>query len=117
MGGLMETTGRGLERPEKPAVPGTQVYFNERPAPKLEDDSGRCASAGPRCVMDEFREGVLEHHGYIGRVEFNDETGIFYGEVANARDVIAFQGSSRRAIEEAFRASVDDYLEFCAERG
>ena len=33
------------------------------------------------------------------------------------RDVITFQGTSVEDLELAFRESVDDYLEFCAERG
>ena len=33
------------------------------------------------------------------------------------RDVITFQGTSVKDLELAFRESVDDYLEFCAERG
>jgi predicted HicB family RNase H-like nuclease len=33
------------------------------------------------------------------------------------RDVITFQGTSVEELEQAFRESIDDYLEFCAERG
>jgi predicted HicB family RNase H-like nuclease len=39
------------------------------------------------------------------------------GEVINTRDVITFQRSSVDEIEQAFKDSVDDYLEFCASRG
>ena len=34
----------------------------------------------------------------------------------NTRDVITFQGSSVKELKKAFRDSVDDYLEFCAQR-
>jgi len=60
---------------------------------------------------------MLEHKGYIGCVELDDEAGVFHGEVINTRDVITFQGTSVEELEAAFRESVDDYLEFCAERG
>jgi len=60
---------------------------------------------------------MLEHKGYIGCVEFDDEAGVFSGEVINTRDVITFQGTSVEELQVAFRDSVEDYLEFCAERG
>ena len=59
---------------------------------------------------------MLQYKGYAGHVEFDDETGIFHGEVLDLRDVITFQGKSVEEIERAFRESVDDYLEFCEER-
>jgi len=59
---------------------------------------------------------MLQYKGYAGHVEFDDETGIFHGEVLDLRDVITFQGKSVEEIERAFRESIDDYLEFCKER-
>ena len=59
---------------------------------------------------------MLQYKGYTGHVEFDDETGIFHGEVLDLRDVITFQGKSVKEIERAFRESIDDYLEFCKER-
>ena len=50
--------------------------------------------------------------GYMGQVEFDDEAGLFHGEVTDLRDVVTFQGTSVEELEEAFRNSVDDYLEF-----
>jgi predicted HicB family RNase H-like nuclease len=60
---------------------------------------------------------MMEYKGYIGKVEFDDEAGIFHGEVINTRDVITFQGESVPELKKAFQESVDDYLAFCAERG
>ena len=60
---------------------------------------------------------MLEHKGYRGRVEFDAEAGIFQGEILDTRDVITFQGKTVNEIKRAFRDSVEDYLEFCAERG
>ncbi|MEX0815651.1 MAG: type II toxin-antitoxin system HicB family antitoxin [Dongiaceae bacterium] len=48
---------------------------------------------------------------------FDAEAGLFHGEVVNTRDVITFQGRSVDELRRAFRESVDDYLEWCAERG
>ncbi len=60
---------------------------------------------------------MLEHKGYRGHVEFDAEAGIFQGEILDTRDVITFQGKTVNEIKRAFRDSVEDYLEFCAERG
>jgi len=60
---------------------------------------------------------VLEYKGYTGKVEFDPDAGVFHGEVIDLRDVVTFQGTSVDEIEEAFRISVDDYLDFCRELG
>jgi predicted HicB family RNase H-like nuclease len=60
---------------------------------------------------------MLKYKGYTGQVEYDDEAGIFHGEVLDLRDVITFQGKSVGEIEHAFRESIDDYLEFCEQRG
>jgi predicted HicB family RNase H-like nuclease len=60
---------------------------------------------------------MMEYKGYVGRVEFDDEAGIFHGEVSNTRDVITFQGATVAELRKAFRDSVEEYLAFCAERG
>jgi predicted HicB family RNase H-like nuclease len=60
---------------------------------------------------------MMNYKGYIGKVEFDDENHIFVGTVINVKAVITFQGSSVGEIENEFHASVDDYLEWCAEDG
>lgn len=60
---------------------------------------------------------MLSYKGYSGAVEFDDEAGILHGEVLGLRDVVTFEGRSVSEVEKAFRESVDDYLEFCKERG
>jgi predicted HicB family RNase H-like nuclease len=59
---------------------------------------------------------MMEYKGYVGKVEYDDEAGIFHGEVVNLRDVITFQGKSVEDLRLAFQDSIDDYLEFCAQR-
>jgi predicted HicB family RNase H-like nuclease len=60
---------------------------------------------------------LMVYKGYIGQVEFDLEAEIFHGEVINTRDVITFQGDSVAELRQAFIDSVEDYLEFCAQRG
>lgn len=60
---------------------------------------------------------MMEYKGYLGMVEYDDEAKILHGEVINIRDVITFQAKSVDEIQTAFKESIDDYLEFCAESG
>ncbi len=60
---------------------------------------------------------MMEYKGYVGKVDFDDEAGLFHGEVINTRDVITFQGENVAELKKAFQDSVDDYLAFCRERG
>ena len=59
----------------------------------------------------------MKHKGYEGSITFDDEAEIFHGVVINTKDVITFQGKSVNEIKKAFKESIDDYLEFCAEKG
>ena len=45
---------------------------------------------------------MLEYHGYTGQVEFDGEAGLFHGEVLDTRDVITFQGTNVKELEQAF---------------
>jgi len=60
---------------------------------------------------------MLNYKGYTGQVSYDDEARIFHGEILDTPDVITFQGTSVEDIEKSFRESVEDYLEFCKERG
>lgn len=60
---------------------------------------------------------MMTYENYIAHVEFDDEAEIFHGEVINTRDVITFQGKSVKELKKAFIDSIEDYLQFCAERG
>jgi predicted HicB family RNase H-like nuclease len=59
---------------------------------------------------------MMTYKGYIGRVEFDSDAKILHGEVLGLRDVITFEGESVEEVIQAFRDSVDDYLEFCESR-
>ena len=60
---------------------------------------------------------LIQYKGFVGRIEYDDEAGIFHGEVINLRDVITFRGESVQQLRQALQDSVEDYLEFCATRG
>jgi predicted HicB family RNase H-like nuclease len=58
----------------------------------------------------------MTYKGYDAVVQFDEEAGVFTGEVINTRDVITFQGKSVAELKRALKDSVDDYLDFCASR-
>ncbi|HYD69413.1 type II toxin-antitoxin system HicB family antitoxin [Azospirillum sp.] len=53
---------------------------------------------------------MMEYKGYKAQIDFDDDAGIFVGEVINTRDGITFRGRSVEELRTAFRAAVDDYL-------
>lgn len=60
---------------------------------------------------------MMRHEGYEAAVEYDDDAGLFHGEVVNLRDVITFQGRSVEELREAFAGSIADYIAFCRNRG
>jgi predicted HicB family RNase H-like nuclease len=59
---------------------------------------------------------MINYKGYIGVMEVDSDAGLIHGRVVGLRDVITFQGQSVAEARQAFRDSVDDYLEWCASR-
>jgi len=59
----------------------------------------------------------MEYKGYVGTVQFDEDAEIFHGEVINLRDVITFQADTVEGLKKEFHESIDDYLDFCKERG
>jgi predicted HicB family RNase H-like nuclease len=59
----------------------------------------------------------MKYKGYQGHVIYDDEANLFHGEVIGLRDVITFQGLSVDELNQAFKDSIDEYIEFCKELG
>jgi predicted HicB family RNase H-like nuclease len=60
---------------------------------------------------------MMKYKGYLGEVTYDEAARIFHGEVLGLKDVITFQGTTVTELEKAFKDSVDDYLDWCKERG
>jgi predicted HicB family RNase H-like nuclease len=60
---------------------------------------------------------MIEYKGYTANPEYDPEAGVLHGIVLGLRDVVSFEADRLEDVEQAFHDSVDDYLEFCAERG
>jgi predicted HicB family RNase H-like nuclease len=59
----------------------------------------------------------MNYKGYHGQVNYDEDAKLFHGEVVGLRDVVTFQGTSVDELEQAFKDSVDEYLDFCKELG
>ena len=58
---------------------------------------------------------MMDYKGYKAQIDFDNEAGIFVGEVINTRDGITFTGRSVEELRTAFRKAVDDYLELSSD--
>jgi predicted HicB family RNase H-like nuclease len=55
--------------------------------------------------------------GYVATIEFDEEAGLFHGEVINTRDVPTFQGQTLDELKVVFADAIADYIDRCRERG
>ncbi|MEC4803575.1 MAG: type II toxin-antitoxin system HicB family antitoxin [Jaaginema sp. PMC 1079.18] len=60
---------------------------------------------------------MLTYKGYTGHLEVDTESNLLFGQVLDVKDVITFQGKTVEEAQQAFKDSIDDYLEFCEELG
>jgi predicted HicB family RNase H-like nuclease len=59
---------------------------------------------------------MLKYKGYEGVIDDIDaETGCLSGSVIGIQGAITFEGATAAEAVKAFRESVDDYLDFCAD--
>lgn len=60
---------------------------------------------------------MMKYKGYIGgNIVLDDESGNFHGKVLGLKDVITFHGKNAKELEQAFKDSVDVYLDYCRKR-
>lgn len=60
---------------------------------------------------------MIEYKGYTGIFDYDEDYEFFSGHVIDTRDGINFEGRSVSELKESMRRAVDDYLEFCQEKG
>jgi len=60
---------------------------------------------------------MMKFKGYQAKVEIDGDAKLFHGRVINLHDVITFEVACRDDLLQAIHNSVDEYLEFCTERG
>ena len=60
---------------------------------------------------------MMQYKGYQAAIAFDDEAGVFHGEVTGTRDVIILEGTSLVDVRKEFEFSIDDYWRACEARG
>lgn len=56
---------------------------------------------------------TLSFRGYLARVDFDDEDGLFVGKIVGIDDGVTFHADNVADLNAAFRQAVDDYIETC----
>lgn len=59
----------------------------------------------------------LKYKEYIGVVNYSAESDVFYGNVLGINDTVTFEGKSTKELKEAFKDSIEDYIETCKALG
>ena len=59
----------------------------------------------------------LTYKDYIGTVSYSAESDVFYGKIQGINDTVTFEGKSTTELKNAFKESIDDYLETCESLG
>ncbi|MBP2298066.1 type II toxin-antitoxin system HicB family antitoxin [Azospirillum picis] len=60
---------------------------------------------------------MMEYKGYKAQIDFDNDAGVFVGEVINTHDGITFSGRSVDELQGSFRRAVDDYLDLACDMG
>lgn len=60
---------------------------------------------------------TMSYKGYSARIAYDDEDGIFTGQIAGIRDRVGFHADTVEGLREAFIEAVEDYIDTCARVG
>jgi predicted HicB family RNase H-like nuclease len=60
---------------------------------------------------------TMTHDGYLATLEIDEDAGVIHGRVVNARAVLTFEGETLAELRTAFADTIEDYREWCKERG
>jgi len=59
----------------------------------------------------------LFYKGYFGTVQYSAPDRVFHGKLDGIGALVTYEGTDVESLEEAFRESVDDYLDLCKQEG
>ncbi|MCL5285169.1 MAG: type II toxin-antitoxin system HicB family antitoxin [Nitrospirae bacterium] len=59
---------------------------------------------------------LMEYKNYVALIEFDPDIDMFHGRVINATPN-TFYGKSVDELKEEFKTTIEEYLEFCKEKG
>lgn len=59
----------------------------------------------------------FKYKGYTFKHSIDEDNGVLFGEIIGINDVVTFESETVPGLIQEFKASVDDYIEFCKETG
>ena len=60
---------------------------------------------------------MIEYKGYTGRIDYDPDDKIFFGEVVSENGIIAFDGKDAQELEAHFKTAINSHLETCKNEG
>lgn len=60
---------------------------------------------------------IMKYKGYSAALKYSKSDGLFYGKIANIKDLVNFEGKNKKKAKVAFQEVVDVYIKFCSEIG
>lgn len=60
---------------------------------------------------------IYEYKGYKAKITYSKEDNLYYGELINTKDTIAFHSKNVDQIEDKFQNAVNCYLKICEKLG
>lgn len=60
---------------------------------------------------------TIDYKGYLAEVTIDEESGLLFAQTVGMRDGVTAQAETYVQLKQEFAASIDDYLEWCAELG
>ena len=60
---------------------------------------------------------IIQYKDYFGSIHYSEEDKIFYGKVEYIRSLISFEGEDVPSLRASFEEAINDYLDFCQEKG
>lgn len=55
-------------------------------------------------------ENYLKYKKYLGSIDFSAEDNILYGKILGINDLVSYEGTSIKILEDAFKKAGEDYL-------
>jgi len=62
-------------------------------------------------------KNIMRYKGYIARIDFDEENGVFAGNVLGLTEPISFFGASVDELRGDFEFAIDSYLASCVAEG
>lgn len=63
-----------------------------------------------------MKKDYLEYKDFHGTVHFSEEDAVFFGKISGINDLVTFEGSSVKDLQNSFKEAVDDYISICEEK-